>query len=364
MIVAISGLNNRENPAPGIGVAKGLLTGEEPIKGEGIEREKIEREGIKRIGPNSTNHILIGLSYDPNEPGIYQHIFKKVYLMPYPSLGFKEFKARLEYIKRETGIEGIIPTLDAEMGLYLKYREELEKMGIKTLLPTLKQFEMRDKSQLPKFAEKLGVSHPETFKLFSVDELIKKVKELTFPVIVKGNYYKAYRANNLDEAIDHFYKISNEWGFPILLQEVVGGEEINFVGVAHRGQLLGGVGIKKLTTTDLGKIWTGVTIDNRSLLQLAHRFVEETNWNGPFELEVISAGATLYLIEINPRFPAWVHFATLVGINLPKMVVELMEGKSVIPQLDYPVGQLYVRYVEELVTPLHNFNRLISKKEL
>ena len=336
MKIAISGLNNNDNPAPGIGVAKGLIG----------------------------KHKLVGLSYDPNEPGIYQPIFERVFLMPYPSLGFEEFKNRLEYIKSETGIEGVIPTLDAELGLYLKYRDRLEEMGLKTLLPTLKQFEMRDKSKLPQFSKKLGVSHPETVELFSVDELIKKVKEFKFPVMVKGNYYKAYKANNLDEAIDYFYKISNEWGFPILLQEVVSGEEINFVGVASRGQLLGGVGIKKLTTTELGKVWTGVTIDNHELVELAHRFVEESGWTGPFELEVIATNSTLYLIEINPRFPAWVHFATMVGVNLPEMVVQLMEGKPVATKLTYPIGQMYVRYVEELITPISNFNKLISKKEL
>ena len=76
MKIAISGLNNTDNPAPGIPVAKSL--------------EK---------------HSLVGLSYDANEPGIYQGIFEKVYLMPYPSLGYEEFKNRIMHIKNESNIE-------------------------------------------------------------------------------------------------------------------------------------------------------------------------------------------------------------------------------------------------------------------
>jgi carbamoyl-phosphate synthase large subunit len=54
----------------------------------------------------------------------------------------------------------------------------------------------------------------------------------------------------------------------------------------------------------------------------------------------------------------------MVGVNLPEMVVQLMEGKPVATKLTYPIGQMYVRYVEELITPISNFNKLISKKEL
>ncbi|MRJ06085.1 MAG: carboxylate--amine ligase [Epsilonproteobacteria bacterium] len=340
MIIGISGLNNTDNPAPGVGVAKGLL-------------EK---------------HTLIGLSYDPNEPGIYQGLFSKVYLMPYPSVGAEEFKQRLRYIKEQTGLEAVIPTLDAELYLYIKYQKELEKdLGIKTFLPSLSQFERREKAKLAQLAEELGIKSPKTYQLFSVEELIKLLRdgdELKFPVMVKGNYYRAYKASNLEEAIEYFYKISNEWGFPILLQEVVSGEEINYLGLGNRGKLVGGIGIKKLTTTDIGKIWNGITIENPTLLKLAREFVEKTQWNGAFELECISNGREIYLIEINPRFPAWVHFATAVGVNLPQMVVDLMEGKEVEPQLDYPSQKMYVRYVDEVVTDFKLFRQILTKKEL
>ncbi len=105
--IALSGLNATDNPAPGYPVAKSL----------------------------KEDYSLVGLSYDPNEPADYfENIFQKIYLMPYPSLGFNELKKRLETIKRDTDIELIIPNLDAELPLYIKYQEELEQIGIKTFL--------------------------------------------------------------------------------------------------------------------------------------------------------------------------------------------------------------------------------------
>ncbi len=339
MNIAISGLNNTDNPAPGIPVIKSL----------------------------QDEHTLIGLSYDANEPGNFMGLCEKTYLMPYPSLGIQELKDRLIDIKEKSNIDAIIPNLDAELPLYIKYQEELEnELDISLCLPSLENFELRNKNKLDTLSKTLNINHPKTFEISSIDELMECSKDLGFPLMVKGNYYKAYMSYNLDSAIDNFYKISNEWGFPVLVQEVVSGEELNLIGVADgKGELKGAVAIKKLTTTDIGKIWTGVTIQNDKLMNIAKDFVSNTKWKGPFELEcIMSANGDIYLIEINPRFPAWVYFATEIGINLPKIVVDIMQGIDTPAQLEYPQNKLYVRYTGELVTDFTDLIKLLSTKEL
>jgi len=335
MKIAISGLNNTDNPAPGIGVAKSL-----------------------------NGHNLTGLSYDANEPGIYQGLFEKVYLMPYPTLGYEELKNRLKYIKEKSDIEAVIPNLDAELPLYIKYQKEIEKLGIKTYLPSLECFEMRDKSKLPEFSKRLGVKHPKTIQVMSLDDLVNASKELGFPLMVKGNYYKAYKAYNLDEAIEYYYKISNEWGFPLLVQQVISGVEINYVGLGDGKELVGGVGIKKLSTTSLGKVWSAVSINNKSLFEISKKFVESVGWRGAFEFEAMSDGKDIYLIEINPRFPAWVYFATMLGVNLPEMMIKLISGEKAEKKYDYKLEKMYIRYVEETMADFNDFTTLINKKEL
>ncbi len=336
MKIAISGLNNTDNPSPGVAVAKSVVD----------------------------EYSLIGLSYDPNEPGIYQEIFEKVYLMPYPSLGYEEFKKRIIEIKQKSNIDIIIPNLDVELPLYIKYQKDIEKLGIKTYLPSFKCFEIREKRKLPELSKKIGVKHPKTVEIVSLDDLIKTTKDFNFPIMIKGNYYKAYKAQNLDEAIEYFYKISNEWGFPLLVQEVIDGNEINFAGIGDGEKLISGVGIKKLTVTDLGKVWSAVSIKNENLFNVSKKFVELVGWRGAFEFEAISKGKEIYLIEINPRFPAWIYFATMLGINLVKIMIDLINNKKVTQNFEYPVEKMYVRYVEETLADFKNFATLISKKEL
>ncbi len=337
MKVAVSGLNNTDNPAPGIPVIKGIQAKNE----------------------------IVGFSYDANEPGNYMQMAGKTYLMPYPSLGFAELKNRLEYIQEKEGLDAVIPCLDAELPLYIKYQEDIEAMGIKLCLPSLENFELRNKNKLDGLSQKLNITYPKTYEVSSVAELVECTKTSNFPLMVKGNYYKAYMSYNLDSAIDNFYKISNEWGFPVLVQEVVTGEELNLVGVGDgKGELKGAVAIKKLTTTEIGKIWTGVTIQNDKMMQMAKDFVALTKWKGPFELECIVNMNQVFMIEINPRFPAWVHFATEIGVNLPQMVVDIMEGVDNEPTLEYPQNKMYVRYTQELVTDFTDYMQLLSKKEL
>ena len=337
MKIAVSGLNNTDNPAPGIPIIKSL----------------------------KNNHELIGLSYDPNEPGNYMGLTKKNYLMPYPSLGYEELKQRLLYIKEKENIEAIIPNLDAELPLYIKYQDEIEEMGIKLCLPSLENFELRNKNKLDSLSKELDISYPKTIEVTSIEELKDASEKLKFPMMVKGNYYKAYMAHNFESAVEYFYKISNEWGFPILVQEVVQGEEINLVGVADgKGELKGAVAIKKLTTTEIGKIWTGITIKNEKLISIAKDFTKKTKWRGPFELECIANMNNIYLIEINPRFPAWVYFATAVGVNLPKMVVSIINGEEFKSNLEYQPNKMYVRFVEETIADFTDFTTLLSKKEI
>ncbi len=69
------------------------------------------------------------------------------------------------------------------------------------------------------------------------------------------------------------------------------------------------------------------------------------------------------LIEINPRFPAWLYFATGVGINLPaRLLKHAMQMPHEIDS-EYPSGKLFMRYTNELVTDLDLFRSIMTQGE-
>jgi len=341
IIIGVSGINAVDNPGPGVGVARSL---------------KDDKE---------LNAIIVGLAYDAMEPGIYMDwLIDKSFSMPYPSTGKEATFKRLEYIKSEFGLDIIIPCLDSELPFYTKYRKDIEKLSIQLLIPTAEQFKLRNKNQLQEVAKIMGIKLPKTKTINSPEMLQNAVNEIGLPVMVKGAYYKAYKADNSSQAMEYVNKISSEWGYPIIIQEVVEGEEMNIVGLGDgNGKSLGMVGLKKLWITSLGKIWTGVTINHEQMMRSAEAFLVDTKWQGPFEIECMVDGEDIYLIEINPRFPAWSYFATGVGINLPSNLVRTVKGLPVNETMTYPTGQLYIRYTYELITNMSAFQNMLTKGE-
>jgi carbamoyl-phosphate synthase large subunit len=306
---------------------------------------------------------LIGLSYDVHDPGNYIfNLFKNSYLMPYPTRGWQGLFTALKSIQSKDGLDILIPCLDAELPLMIKNQQELRREGIQTLLPTEDQFELRSKDRLATLAQEIQCGYPKTEVVYSIDQMIQVLKEsIPLPAVIKGKYYKAYVVYNLDTAVLKATEIAAEWGFPLLVQEKLTGQEINLIGLADdQGSVVGRVSIKKQLTTHLGKVWTAVTIRNEELDQLCDRFCKSTGWRGPFELECMVTSDGIHLIEINPRFPAWVYFATGVGINLPQMLVQLITEGKCAKKLDYSLGKYLVRYSTEFVTDLNLFQNLLS----
>ncbi len=339
--VAVSGINAVDNPGPGIGVIRSLKEDSE------------------------LNIHSVGLAYDAMEPGAYMDwLLDKTFIVPYPSSEEQDFMARLFYIQDTFGLDVIVPTLDAELPIYIQGRQQLDARGIRTFLPTREQYELRSKKSLSDVASRIGLSLPPTETVSSPDDLVKAIDRIGFPAMIKGLFYKAYRAHTYQEAVSHFHHIVSEWGYPVLVQKVVQGEEVNVIGVGDgQGGDLGLLAIKKLWITSLGKIWTGVTIQNEPLLRASREFLREFGWRGAFELECIISGDQIYLIEINPRFPAWVYFATGAGLNLPSRLVRAALGLPVERASSYEAGRLYVRYTYDIVTSMDTFRKIVTQGE-
>lgn len=343
LTIGVSGINAVDNPGPGVGVARSLKEA------------------------TDLDVRIVGLAYDAMEPGIYMDwVVDDAFIIPYPTAGHDAYRERLLYIREKTGMDFVIPTLDTEMPFYMKYRDELAALGIGTFVPTPDQYRLRGKDRLGEIAEALNLQLPRTKVVASAEDLERAVHEIGTPVMIKGAFYKAYEAHTSKEALSHYKKIVAEWGYPVLVQEVVEGDELNVVAVGDgEGGALGRVAVKKMWITELGKIWTGVTIQHPGMLEATSRFMEHYRWQGPMELECIVDGDRMYLVEINPRFPAWSYLATGVGVNLPARMVRAALGR---PQpeaegTDYEAGELFVRYTYEMVTGMERFRNMVTTGE-
>ena len=343
--VGVTGLNNIDSPGPGIPVIRAL-------------------KESKHFEPR-----IIGLAYENLEPGIYMrdHV-DKTYQIPYPNFGADTLMKRIEYINNLENIDVLIPNFDAELYTFMKAADRLKKIGIHTFLPTIPQFEERHKSVLPDFGKKYNIKVPESKPIFSDKDFEKLEDEddYEYPLLVKGKYYDAYVAHNEDQAKSAFHKIAAKWGLPIIVQQFVKGTEVNVIALGDgEGNTIGAVPMRKQYITDKGKAWAGITLGDTNLLSLTKKLIKRTKWRGGMELEMIKTEDNdYYLIEINPRLPAWVYLAVGAGQNLPEALAKLALGMEVKPFKKYEVGKLFIRYSYDLIVDLSDFEKLTLYSEL
>jgi len=342
--VAVTGLNAIDSPGPGIPVIRCLKESEQ------------------------FNVRTIGLSYENLEPGIYMRdLVDKAYSIPYPSAGSDKLIERLLYIHKKENIDVIIPNFDAELFSFIKIKKFLKELNIGTLLPNLEQFEARHKYNLYEFGKKYNINIPYSKIINTPDEIPKENNsEVNYPIVVKGKYYDAKIARTKEQAYSYFNEIAAKWGLPIIIQEFLSGTELNVAGLGDgKGNRIAAVAMRKQYVTDKGKAWAGITIEDENLLSLTENFINSTKWEGPFELEIIKTKENkYYLIEINPRIPAWIYLAKSAGQNIPEIIVKLALGKDVKKIDNYEVGKMFIRYSYDMIVDLSDFEKISTLGEL
>ena len=336
IVVALTVLNAIDSPGPGVAVARAVRDGlQQPVR-------------------------IIGLAYENLEPGIYMDgICDKTYQISYPAAGPEVLYNVIKAIHEKEKIDVIIPNFDAELYNFITIAPRLKALGINSFLPSFEMFDARDKLNLYDFGQKHGLLVPKDKAIYSINDLVQLGEDFGYPLVVKGKYYEAVVAYTLEQAQKAFYKISAKWGLPIIVQQFIDGTEVNIAALGDgEGNATSIIPMKKMYITDKGKAWAGITLEDEAMIQLAKKFVAVTKWRGGFEVEIMkTAKDELYIMEINPRFPAWIYLSAGAGQNQPASLVKMAMGEKVPAFTSYDSGKLFIRYSWDLIVDVSRFQQ-------
>lgn len=345
-VVAVTGLEGRDNPYPGLAIARALRM----ARGQRV--------------------TLVGLTFDPTLTGcLRDDVFDRVYQAPMPGDASSTVLRRLIEIHAEFPIDVLIPGLDSEIACYALHADPLEAAGIRTMLPPPASVRARYKDRLEAFCRDHGLLTPRT--VVAVDPAATFGPRISLPCFVKGMLAGAERVKTSEEAVDAFWRTAARWGWPVLAQEIVHGEEYDVCAVARGGEIVSMIAIKKTATSKSGKGIGAVVVDEPALLEVARIVTSALRWEGPLELEFVreaSSGAFI-LIEINARFPAWCGATPSMGVNLPDLLLRLILGEPLPKQLEPTPGAAFVRISRTTVTTidelglLHATGRLVHARK-
>jgi diaminopimelate decarboxylase len=300
MRIYVSGLYCGGNPQPGVGIVRSL------------------REAFG-------DATIVGVEYSNRVSGIHWPELDEIWLQrPWEELDLRSYGERVESVLDDGGLWISGSDLEA---IWLG---DLFPDGHPHLLaPQLAAIKRITKPAV-EAAAALPVRIPPFISTSASDwDLHAFCREHDWRVWLKGPYYDAARTPSWDTFEAARRALTKIWSTQrLFLQAHVGGFEESVMLSAYRGELLGAVAMRKRDITFEGKTWAGdVSPVPESFLEPLRRMIKDLNWTGGGELEMVrDPSGQLWLLEMNPRFPAWVHGATIAGFNLPAKLVAAASG--------------------------------------
>lgn len=271
---------------------------------------------------------IISCDCDKLSAGLYM---TKSYVVPKAT--DKNFIKEILKICKKEKINIIIPTFSKELPIFAKNKKLFDDKGIKMAISELRTYELTEnKLKCNAFLNKIGVDVPH----FNPDK---------FPIIIKpiiGSGSKnTYIIKNKKEY--NFYKNKDNFS-----EEYIKGDEYTIDGISNldgkficalpriRIEKRGGLAIKSKV------------VKNDYLIKLAKMIVEKFNLIGVWNIQCIKRKNKYYFIDINNRFPSGgMPLAVASGMNMPKILIELLNGKKLNIKLIY--GKTMLRYYDSII---------------
>jgi carbamoyl-phosphate synthase large subunit len=311
--VAVTGVSAFEVVMPGLGVARALRCAAEVAQ-------------------------VVGLGYGSFDTGIHRKdLFDHLFQVADPT-DHDALVSSLAAARRKVGIDVVVPCLDFELEHFIAVRQRLEDVGIRTVLPSQEALRRTRKKHMFNGAVKQkdwgAFAMPATMKVWTLQGVERSARALGFPLVIKGPISGAFPAHSLEDARTLWLRLKEQGHPESLAQLFVYGEEFAVAAVCdQQHRLTGAVAIKKLLRCERGNTWGAVQVDVPGLVGSLEAFLKEVRWTGPVEAEFIRDSVTekFMLLEVNPRFPAWIGYCADIGVNLPLQAVLVALGRPMPP---------------------------------
>lgn len=213
--------------------------------------------------------------------------------------------------------------------------------------------QLADKCQLMKLAEKVGVLHPKTRYFQSIDELDIE-QENEFPIVLKPGLSRVFLGNRwLETTVQILYtkedlikliKKQDEFlKFPFMLQEFIPGNGAGIFTIYDRGKEKAFFAHKRIRekppTGGVSVLSESAHLDPE-MLDSARKILDSANWHGVAMVEFrVSEKGEPYLMEVNTRFWGSLQLSIDSGVDFPKMLFDITQGKDIHSVDNYKLGQ-------------------------
>tara|TARA_B100000678_G_scaffold65690_1_gene53802 strand:+ start:11823 stop:14027 length:2205 start_codon:yes stop_codon:yes gene_type:complete len=219
--------------------------------------------------------------------------------------------------------------------IFARHRDRFEPL-IKISAPDASSIDLIDpKDAFARFAKKHELDIPDTRIVIPSKRDEEDFSDVEYPCIMKpavGVGGRGVEKIDSEEELNAYLENASSKE-PILIQQMVDGEDYCVSVIADHGKLAGVVAYRNIRQFPV-KSGAGAireTIDAEPFLEATRKLLELTKWNGVSEIDFRWNGdpdIPPKIIEINPRYWAGLFHSTASGVDFPWLAFNLAAGRS------------------------------------
>src|SRR5271157_222485 len=206
-----------------------------------------------------------------------------------------------------------------------------------------------DREKFSSLLDHLGILQPGWKRLFSVEESVKFANEAGFPVLVRPSYVLsgaamrvAYNERQLREYLEFAVNVTDSRSSIVVSKLIENAREVEIDAVADADDVFIGAIMEHVENAGVhsGDADTAIlpmSISDEAVQKVVNntkKIAKSLQIRGPFNIQYIVDGDTVFVIECNLRSSRSMPFVSKVrGINLMKLAAHVLLGQKLRPIL-------------------------------
>lgn len=252
-------------------------------------------------------------------------------------------------ICKENNIKAVLSLIDPELSLLAKHRQDFINIGTVPIISDFEVIELCfDKYEMYKF---LIENDFKTIRSYiDKEEFYKDVEKgiINYPVFIKPVRGSASininKVNSKEEVEVLFNQFDN-----LMIQEFIDGIEYGadcYIDMISNEPVA--IFTKEKIKMRAGETDKSLSMKDDKLFQLIKKFVKKAGFKGIIDIDIFKVDDEYYISEVNPRFGGGYPHGYECGVNVPKMIIENLEGKENQDVVGYYDENIYMMKFNEV----------------
>lgn len=267
--------------------------------------------------------LVIATDCSDLAPALYEA--DKYYIVP--KITDKNYLDVILSICKENNVKAVLSLIDPELSILAKHKKTFLEIGTIPIVSDYNVVEMCfDKYQMYQFLIQNGFKSPKSYvdkERFYADVESGIIEYPVFVKPIKGSAsININKVSSKEEIEVLFSRYDN-----LLIQEYMFGTEYGadvYIDLISNEPVA--IFTKEKIKMRAGETDKSVSVKDDQLFDLIKRFVKIAGFKGIIDIDIFKVNGEYYISEVNPRFGGGYPHAYECGVNVPKMIINSING--------------------------------------